>query len=175
MLDSGTVRPIRSGSRVEHHLVTDIATCIIAAWIVAVACRAIRQPLLLAYLLAGFAIGPNGFRWVTDAVSIQTISQIGLILLLFMIGLEMDLRRMVSAGRIITLTAATQILGCVALGWLFFGFIGLATGWLEALYLGVAARCPAPSSSSRSSTTSASSIRLAGALPSACWCCRTCS
>ena len=175
MLDSGTVRPIPPGSRVEHHLVTDIATCIIAAWIVAVACQAIRQPLLLAYLLAGFAIGPNGFRWVTDAVSIQTISQIGLILLLFMIGLEMDLRRMISAGRIITLTAAAQILGCVALGWLFFGFVGLATGWLEALYSASRRRFPAPSSSSRSSTTSASWTRWAGASRSACWCSRTCS
>ena len=75
----------------------------------------------------------------TWAASIQLISHIGLSLLLFMIGLEMDLRRMASAGRIITVTAATQIAGCVALGWLYFGFVGLAQGWLEALYLGVAA------------------------------------
>jgi len=124
---------------VEHKLVTDIATCIIAAWVIAVACQFIRQPLLLAYLLAGFAIGPHGLGWVTDAASIQTISHIGLSLLLFMIGIEMDLRRMASAGRIITVTAFAQIAGCVALGWLFFGFAGLAEGWLEALYLGVAA------------------------------------
>lgn len=122
----------------EHNLVTDIATCIIAAWLMAVAGQFARQPLLLAYLVAGFAIGPHGLRWVTDAASIQLISHIGLSLLLFMIGLEMDLRRMVSAGRIITLTAAAQIFGCVALGWLFFGLVGLARGWLEALYVGVA-------------------------------------
>ena len=123
----------------EHNLVTDIATCIIAAWVVAVACQAVRQPLLLAYLLAGFAIGPRGFKLVTDTASIQIISHIGLSLLLFMIGIEMDLRRMVSAGRIITVTAFAQIAGCLALGWLFFGVAGLAQGWLEALYLGVAA------------------------------------
>lgn len=122
----------------EHTLVTDIAICIIAAWVVAVACQALRQPLLLAYLLAGFAIGPHGFRWVTDAASIQTISHIGLSLLLFMIGLEMDLRRMASAGRIITVTAIVQIAGCVALGTLFFGLVGFANDWLEALYIGVA-------------------------------------
>ncbi len=123
----------------EHNLVTDIATCIIAAWVTAVACQALRQPLILAYLLAGFAIGPHGLRWVTDAASIQTISHIGLSLLLFMIGLEMDLRRMLKAGRIISVTAVAQIAGCVALGLLFFGFAGLAHDWLEALYLAVAA------------------------------------
>ncbi len=123
----------------EHHLVIDIAVCIIAAWVVAVAGQVARQPLLLAYLLAGFAIGPHGFKWVTDAATIQTISSIGLILLLFMIGLEIDLKKMVSAGKIITLTGAVQIFGCVLLGWGFFKLIGLAGTWLEALYLGVAA------------------------------------
>ena len=123
----------------EHSLVTDIAICIIAAWVIAVISQAARLPLLLAYLVAGFAVGPNGFKWVTDADSIQTISGIGLSLLLFMIGLEIDLKKMLSAGRVITLTAGAQILGCVLLGWLVFGLIGPAKDHLEALYLAVAA------------------------------------
>ena len=123
----------------EHGLVTDIAICIIAAWLIAVVSQVARQPLLLAYLVAGFAVGPHGFKWVTDPDSIQTISEIGLSLLLFMIGLEIDLKRMMSAGRVITLTAGIQILGCVLLGWLVFGVIGPAANSLEALYLGVAA------------------------------------
>ena len=122
----------------EQGLVTDIAICIIAAWVVAVLSQVARQPLLLAYLVAGFAIGPNGFKWVTNAESIQTISEIGLSLLLFMIGLEIDLKRMLSAGRVITFTALAQILGCALLGWLVFGLIGPAQNHLEALYLGVA-------------------------------------
>ena len=123
----------------EHGLVTDIAICIIAAWVVAVASQVARQPLLLAYLVAGFAVGPNGFKWVTNPDSIQTISEIGLSLLLFMIGLEIDLKKMLSAGRVITLTAGTQILGCVLIGWFVFGLIGPAKNHLEALYLAVAA------------------------------------
>jgi Kef-type K+ transport system membrane component KefB len=122
----------------EHGLATDIAICIIAAWIVAVASQAARQPLLLAYLIAGFAIGPNGFKFITNAHDIQTISEIGLSLLLFMIGLEIDLKKMLSAGRVITFTAAAQILGCTMLGWLVFETIGPAQNHLEALYLGVA-------------------------------------
>jgi Kef-type K+ transport system membrane component KefB len=50
----------------EHSLIIDVALCIIAAWVFGVAAQTLRQPLLLAYLVAGFAIGPNGFRWVTD-------------------------------------------------------------------------------------------------------------
>jgi Kef-type K+ transport system membrane component KefB len=123
----------------EHGLVTDIAISIIAAWIVAVLSQVARQPLLLAYLVAGFAIGPLGFKFITDAKSIGTISEIGLSLLLFMIGLEIDLKKMLSAGRVITFTAVAQIAGCVLLGWLVFDWIGPAQNRLEALYLGVAA------------------------------------
>ncbi len=122
-----------------EHLVTDIAVCIIAAWVVAVVSQIARQPLLLAYLVAGFAVGPHGFKWVTNAQTIETISDIGLSLLLFMIGLEIDLKKMLSAGRVITLTAGSQILGCVIIGWAVFGLIGPAQNHLEALYLGVAA------------------------------------
>jgi Kef-type K+ transport system membrane component KefB len=95
--------------------------------------------LLLAYLVAGFAIGPHGFKFITNASDIQTISEIGLSLLLFMIGLEIDLKKMLSAGRVITLTAGIQILGCIFIGWLVFGVIGPTTNSLEALYLAVAA------------------------------------
>jgi Kef-type K+ transport system membrane component KefB len=124
---------------VDHGLIIDIAVCIIAAWVVAVICQAARQPLLIAYLVAGFAIGPRGFRWVTNEESIKTIAEIGLILLLFMIGLEMDLKKMLGSGKIIFLTALAQILGCIGLGWLFFKIAGPGSGWLEALYLAVAA------------------------------------
>jgi Kef-type K+ transport system membrane component KefB len=122
----------------EHGLVTDIAVCIIAAWVIAVLSQVARQPLLLAYLAAGFAIGPHALAWVHQD-SIQTISSIGLALLLFMIGLEIDLKRMLHAGKVILLTAAVQILGCVLLGWLVFDWFGPAQNRLEALYLGVAA------------------------------------
>ena len=123
----------------EHGLVTDIAICIIAAWIVAVLSQIARQPLLLAYLVAGFAIGPCGFKFITNTRDIATISEIGLSLLLFMIGLEIDLKKMLSAGKVITLTAGVQILGCFLLGWLVFDVCGPAQNGLEALYLAVAA------------------------------------
>jgi Kef-type K+ transport system membrane component KefB len=113
--------------------------CIIAAWLVALVFQLLKQPLLLAYLAAGFIIGPNALRLVTDNDSINTISSIGLVLLLFMIGLEIDLKKMARAGKVITWTAIIQIMGCALLGWLFFKYVGPANSWLEALYLAVAA------------------------------------
>jgi Kef-type K+ transport system membrane component KefB len=126
---------------VEATLVDDIALCIVVAWVVAVATQVLRQPLLIAYLGAGFAIGPVGLEWIQNRESIKTISELGLIFLLFMIGLEIDLRKMVRAGRSITVTAMTQVGGGLVLGLLFFwlcGF-GLGGGSLDALYLAVAA------------------------------------
>jgi Kef-type K+ transport system membrane component KefB len=124
---------------VEHGLIIDIAICIIAAWVMAVLCQTTKQPLLIAYLVAGFAIGPHGFAWVTNPDTIQTIASMGLILLLFMIGLEMDLKKMFSAGKAISVTAVVQVLGCVGLGWIFFGAFSLTQNKLEALYLAIAA------------------------------------
>ncbi len=123
----------------EHGLIIDIAACIIAAWVVGMIGHVARQPLLLAYLAAGYAIGPHGFKWVTNAESIQTIASIGLILLLFMIGLEMDLKKMFSAGKALTLTAACQIIGCIVLGLVFFNASGFAQTRLESVYLAAAA------------------------------------
>ena len=66
-----------------------------------------------------------------------------------MIGLEIDLKKIMSAGRSITLTALGQIVGGAVLGVFFFrlcGF-GLGGGQWDALYLGIAARSAARSSS----------------------------
>ncbi len=123
----------------DQSLINDIALCIIVAWVLALLAQLLKQPLLLAYLVGGFLLGENGFGWIKDHESVETISSIGLILLLFMIGLEIDLKKMLGAGKVITITAGAQILGGCLLGFGFFWGVGLATGWLDALYLSVAA------------------------------------
>ena len=97
----GHKRALLTCGPMDHGLITDIAVCIIAAWVVAVICQVGKQPLLIAYLGAGFAIGPHCIKWVTNSDSIRTIADIGLILLLFMIGLEMDLKKMLGSGKVI--------------------------------------------------------------------------
>lgn len=123
-------------------LIHDVALCIIAAWLLGTLAQSIRQPVLLAYLVGGFVLGPACFRIVTNPASIAEVAHLGLIFLLFMIGLEIDLKKIVSAGRSITVTALVQIVGGAVLGVLVFRLAGLplgAGGRWDALYLGVAA------------------------------------
>jgi Kef-type K+ transport system membrane component KefB len=124
-----------------HELIRDITYCTVAAWLLGLAAQFARQPLLLAYLAGGFALGPMGFGFIQSAESISAISELGLIFLLFMIGLEIDLKKIASAGRSITLTALVQIVGGIALGIIFFRLCGfpLGAGKWDTLYLAVAA------------------------------------
>lgn len=127
--------------RVHDSLLRDIALCIGAAWLLGMLAQVCRQPVLLAYLMAGVLIGPAGFSWVQDQHSIHTISELGLMFLLFMIGLEIDLKRIVRAGRVVLVTAAAQIVGGVLLGVVCFRLLGFQIGggqW-DALYLAITA------------------------------------
>jgi Kef-type K+ transport system membrane component KefB len=124
-----------------HELIHNIAFAILAAWLMGVAAQFARQPLILAYLVAGFLLGPSGFGWITSMESITVIAELGLIFLLFMIGLEIDLKKIVRAGAAIIGTAAVQIIAGSLIGVVFFRLIGLPMGgarW-DALYLGIAA------------------------------------
>jgi Kef-type K+ transport system membrane component KefB len=89
----------------------------------------LKQPLLLAYLLAGVLIGPQiGFGLISDQASIQTVSEIGLILLLFIIGLELDLNKLLAAGKPVVITGILQFPLCVGLGLAFFVPFGFHVG-----------------------------------------------
>jgi Kef-type K+ transport system membrane component KefB len=125
----------------EPQLVSDLAICIVAAWLMGVLAQVTRQPLLLAYLVAGFVIGPVGLGLVKRPEALQSVSEIGLILLLFLIGLEIDLKKILGTGKLVSITSISQILGCSVLGIAFFWLIGypLKPANFDALYLGVAA------------------------------------
>ena len=122
-----------------HELIHDLALSIVMAWLLGVAANFIRQPLILAYLVAGFLLGPSGLKWVQSEQSINTIAELGLIFMLFMIGLEIDLKKIVRAGNVILVTSAAQILGCFALALGLFLAIGIPLGdrRFDALYLAV--------------------------------------
>jgi Kef-type K+ transport system membrane component KefB len=123
-----------------HELIGDITLSILFAWLLGLSAHRFRQPLILAYLIAGFAIGPFGLGWVKSQDSIAIISELGLIFMLFMIGLEIDLKKIVRAGPVILVAAGGQIGGGVLLGIAFFIGIGLSlgAGKFDALYLTVA-------------------------------------
>ena len=125
----------------EHvDLLSSVGLCISVAAALAFIGNWLRQPLLLAYLLAGVLIGPQiGLGLISDQASIQTVSEIGLILLLFIIGLELDLNKLLAAGKPVLVTGILQFPLCVALGLAFFIPFGfrMSGGDFGLLYLAV--------------------------------------
>jgi Kef-type K+ transport system membrane component KefB len=121
-------------------LIHDLAISIVMAWLLGVAAHLARQPLILAYLVAGFVVGPSGLKWVQSQESINTIGQLGLIFMLFMIGLEIDLKKIIRAGNVILVTSAAQVFGCFALALVLFLLIGIPLGdrRFDAVYLAAA-------------------------------------
>src|SRR5215831_3393983 len=79
-----------------------IGISIIAASLLALIVRRVGQPLILGYILGGVLLGPHiGVGLIADEASIELISEMGLILLLFIIGLEISIPRLLQAGRAI--------------------------------------------------------------------------
>jgi Kef-type K+ transport system membrane component KefB/voltage-gated potassium channel Kch len=112
-----------------HHLLTGIGVSIIAATVLAYLGNMLKQPLLLAYIAAGAAIGPQfGFALVRSKEDIAIISEIGLILLLFMIGLELDLKKIKEAGKSLIITGTCQFILCALMGLGFFLLLGFTIG-----------------------------------------------
>jgi Kef-type K+ transport system membrane component KefB len=118
-------------------LLSSIGICVGAAALMALVGYRFRQPLILAYLITGVLVGPVGLNLVKDRGSIQTVAEIGLILLLFIIGLEIDLKKLVAAGPPVLLTGALQVPLCIALGLVFFYWLGFRNsgGQYGLLYL----------------------------------------
>jgi Kef-type K+ transport system membrane component KefB/voltage-gated potassium channel Kch len=122
-------------------IITQIAAAIVVATVFGLIARALKQPLILAYVAAGILVGPTqGFGWV-DPHLIEPISELGLILLLFMIGLEIDLKKLKDSGKPLLAVGTGQFVICVVLGLLVMPWLGFhnGNGKYDALYLAVAA------------------------------------
>src|SRR5690349_2342883 len=124
----------------QADILAQIGISIVAATIFAVVAKFLRQPLILGYMAAGVVIGPvQGLGWISRD-QIEPISELGLILLLFMIGLEIDLKKLRESGPAVAATGITQFLLCVTLGLVFFPLLGFhfVSGSYGPLYLAVA-------------------------------------
>jgi Kef-type K+ transport system membrane component KefB len=107
-------------------LVQDIGLCLLVAGVISTIFEKLRVPTIAALLVAGVAIGPVGLSVVTDKERIETIAHLGLTLLLFVIGLEVNLRSLLASGRTILLTGALQVPLTIGVGWLAFHGMKLA-------------------------------------------------
>lgn len=108
-----------------HHLLNDIGIAVLSAAALGLLAHYLRQPIILGYLIAGALIGPQmGLGLIHDAESIEIISEIGLILLLFIIGLELDVKSLFASGKQLLVAGFGQFLLCVAMGVGLFAAMG---------------------------------------------------
>ncbi len=117
-------------------MIVDLALILGAAAISTLVFSRLRQPIVLGYLIAGFAVGPHFPLWpnVVDLEGVHLWAEIGVIFLLFGLGLEFSFKKLAKVGKSAFISALFEIITMSAVGYLF----GRAIGWseMDSIYLG---------------------------------------
>src|SRR6266498_5850223 len=139
---SGYPRTPRTYGTREQHPMTeltflrDLAVVMAVSALITILFHLLRQPVVLGYLVAGVIIGPHTppFSLVVDLHSIHTLAELGIVLLLFSLGLEFDLKKLRQVGAVAVLAAVLEILFMLWLGYT----AGQVLGWgqMDSLFLG---------------------------------------
>jgi len=120
----------------EASLFFELGLVIISAALIGVIGYFLKQPLILGYIVAGILIGPFGFGLVHDVETIHIIAQVGIMLMLFLVGLEMNPARLKDLGAVSLFAGIGQVLftGLIGYGIIYvFGF-----PLVQAIYLMIA-------------------------------------
>lgn len=113
-----------------------MALILVSAGVVTVIFKLLKQPLVLGYLVAGFLVGPHLhiFPTVTDVEGVEAWSEIGIIFMMFSVGLEFSFKKLMSMGSKALITAFLGIIGMIGVG----ALLGFVMGWgvMESVFLG---------------------------------------
>ena len=117
-------------------LISDLAVMLITAGLITILFKKIKQPLVLGHILAGFLISSYFpfFPTVVDTDSITTWSEIGIIFLMFHLGLEFNLHKLARVGSTAIITAIVEVIGILAVGFLAGRLLGF--GVMDSVFLG---------------------------------------
>ena len=118
-----------------HEFLKNLALVLCVAAITTVVFKRLRQPVIFGYLMAGMIVGPHvPIPLVADQAIVQTLSELGVILLLFSLGLEFSLRKLLQIGPTAGLVAVPETSGMVFIGYV----VGQLFGWttLESVFAG---------------------------------------
>ncbi|MEK2610246.1 cation:proton antiporter [Pseudomonas shirazensis] len=116
--------------------IQDLAVIMLVAGVVTIVFHRLKQPVVLGYIVAGFIIGPHTppFGLIHDEDTIKTLAELGVIFLMFCLGLEFSLRKLFKVGATAFIAAFLEI---VLMIWIGFE-IGRWFGWntMDSLFLG---------------------------------------
>ena len=117
-------------------LIADLGLILAAAGVITLLFKKIKQPLVLGYILAGVVVGPHldFFPTITDYKSINIWGEIGVIFLLFSLGLEFSFKKLVKVGGSASITASIKVVFLILIGYA----VGIMMGWsnMDSLFLG---------------------------------------
>lgn len=121
----------------EISFLQDLAIVMMVAGAVTLLFHRLKQPVVLGYMLAGFIIGPFTlpFPLIRDEETIRTLAELGVVFLMFSLGMDFNLRKLHRVGLSVFLIAALEILVMILVGY----FMGAAFGWgkADSIFLGM--------------------------------------
>lgn len=121
----------------EHNSIfIQLSLVIVLGAIVSLIMRMLRQPLIMGYILTGILVGPTVLHLIGDKQTFETFSEIGIALLLFIVGLGLNTNVFKSLGKVALTTAISILLAVGTLGFIAAQLLGFANG--ESLILGLA-------------------------------------
>lgn len=120
----------------EANIFFEIGLIMVLATMFAYLARILNQPLIPAYVLAGLILGPF-FHVIENEQVIHTLSEIGIAFLLFIVGLEIDIRKLWSVGPVSIMGGLTQMVAVFGVTFIAMGAFGFSS--LTATYLGIVA------------------------------------
>ena len=91
------------------HSLAPVVAILLAAVLVVVLCRLLRVPAMLGYLLVGFIVGPGGLQLIADTAQTRFLGEIGIVFLMFTIGLEFSLPKLRAMRHIVFGLGAAQV------------------------------------------------------------------
>ena len=120
----------------ETSLISDLALIFIAAGIMTILFKRLKQPVVLGYIVAGFLVGPHFsyFPSVVDEANVDFWAELGIIFLLFSLGLEFSFKKLLNVGGSAAITALVIIIGMMTTG--FFAGKLMGFSFISSLFLG---------------------------------------
>ena len=117
-----------------HSTLQSVLILLATAVLVVVVFRSLRLPPLLGYLIVGIAIGPHALAWIPDTAEARQLAEIGVVFLMFSIGLEFSLPKLMTMRRIVFGLGAAQVLVTLLIVWAVAAALGIE--WRAGLILG---------------------------------------
>lgn len=117
------------------NIVVQISLILVLSTLIGAIFRFLRQPLLVGYIVTGIILGPSVLQFIKDPHEIEVFSQLGISILLFIVGLNLNPKILNDVGKSSVVGGLLQVILTASLGFFFCSFLGFET--IEALYISI--------------------------------------